>query len=80
MTNRTRDDIVITILKDLENSPMLRTRVMYNARLSYLQLKYYRECLLSMGLIREGSSGWAITEKGKEYLNARMVADKILHS
>lgn len=80
MPNRTRDDIIITILKDLEMAPMLRTHVMYKARLSYLQLKYYRESLLSKGLIREAGNKWAVTKKGKEYLNACMVADTILQS
>ncbi len=80
MTNRTRDDIVISILEFLSTESTFRTHVMFNARLSYAQLKNYRLFLLSKGLVEEVDGKWAITEKGNEYLRARIVANAILQS
>lgn len=80
MTNRTRDDIVVSILEFLDTESTFRTHVMFNARLSYAQLKHYRLFLLSKGLVDEVNGKWAITEKGREYLRACVLANTILQS
>ena len=78
VTNRTRDDIVVNILQSVRTDPMFRTHIMYMARLSYVQLKYYQRYLLSKDLIGEVDGKWVITERGREYLKARAAADAIL--
>lgn len=43
---------------------------MYNANLSYAQLKKYMTVLKHKGLITEQDGKWTITEKGRELLKA----------
>lgn len=80
MAVRTRDDIATSILEFLDAGSMFRTHVMYKVRLSYAQLKYYRQFLLSKGLLVEVDGKWAITEKGRKYLKACALAKAILQT
>jgi predicted transcriptional regulator len=46
-----------------------KTRIMYGANLSFVQLEKYLAALLSSGLMEyDGDSGYLITAKGKEFL------------
>ena len=77
--NRSRQEIIKDILASLENSNLSRTKVMYRASLSYTQLKYYEDYLQDNALIATADGDlWALTDKGKQYLQACKHADEIL--
>lgn len=59
-------------------TPSRITAVMYNARLSYTQLKYYQNLLLNRGLVTHAAGKWVITEKGRAFLKAYLVTEEIL--
>jgi predicted transcriptional regulator len=79
VSNRTREQIIAEMLAGLQ-SPVRRTEVMYSARLSYTQLKFYHAILLSRGLVAKVAASaegdgrysglWVATEKGRQYLQA----------
>ena len=46
-----------------------KTRIMYGANLSFVQVEKYLTALLGSGLLEhDGTSGYLITERGKEFL------------
>jgi predicted transcriptional regulator len=58
-----RDVLSITLVK------VRKTRVMYQANLSYVQLERYLKVLLDGGLMEcDGDSCYLITQKGREFL------------
>ena len=69
--NRGKIQIMADILY-LCTSGIKKTHIMYKANLSYEQIHYYLNNLLSTGLIlqdiSDGSILYRITEKGREYL------------
>jgi predicted transcriptional regulator len=77
MPNRNRTEIIVEMLESLA-TPIPITWVMYRTRLSYSQLKDYREFLLAKGLARQENKLWFITPKGKSFLEAYKRAMKIL--
>lgn len=77
MSNRTRTEIIADMLEGML-SPVTITRIMYKSRLSFSQLKEYREYLLSKGLARQENELWVITSKGRAFLGAYNDAMKIL--
>lgn len=77
MLNRSRNEIIAEML-DTVQTPSRITAVMYNARLSYTQLKYYQNLLLDKGLVTQTMGKWVITEKGRAFLKAYLVAEEIL--
>jgi len=77
MPNRTKQEIIVEMLKSMD-VPVLRTYVMYRARLSYSQLKYYHNFLTSKKLIERVDERWVMTEKGRSYLKACLIASEIL--
>ena len=77
MPNRNRTEIIVEMLESL-SSPVPITWVMYRSRLSYSQLKEYREFLLEKKLVQQDNNLWSITSKGKSFLEAYKRAMKIL--
>ena len=69
MKYRSRTDIVSQILESA-NGGATKTRIMYNAYLSYAQLKEYLSALLESGLIEyvDGEHKYNTTSKGVQYL------------
>lgn len=66
--NRRRLDIVRDMLSIL-SVKVRKTRIMYQANLSYLQVEKYLNGLLESGLVEyDGHSCYFITGKGKEFL------------
>ena len=53
---------------------------MHNARLSHAQLKQLVDYLLAKGLVFESERKLNITDKGREYLKACLLAETILQS
>ncbi|MGC2425850.1 MAG: winged helix-turn-helix domain-containing protein [Nitrososphaeraceae archaeon] len=76
MKNRSKTDIIASILEVIKEGGSKRGKIMYGAYLSYTQLNEYLALLLEMGLIindgnKEGftSPSFKITDKGRHYLN-----------
>lgn len=75
MKNRSRDEIIASILQVINTRGSTRTKIMYGAFLSYTQLNEYLSFLNELGLIKyqknnHGSShNIVITEKGMHFLN-----------
>ena len=68
--NRNRLDIVRDMLA-IASTKVKKTRIMYQANLSFLQVEKYMKTLLDEGLLtRDGNGGtsYLTTEKGKEFL------------
>lgn len=77
MPNRSRDEIIANMLASVE-SPSPKTAMMYRARLSYSQLKYYHNLLISKGLVTQVGKLWVMTEKGKAFQQAYLTAEQML--
>jgi predicted transcriptional regulator len=69
MKYRSRTDIVAQILESA-NGGVTKTRIMYEAYLSYAQLKEYLSILMQNGLIEysEGEHKYRTTTKGMQFL------------
>jgi predicted transcriptional regulator len=68
--NRGRLDIVRDVLS-IAFVKVRKTRIMYQANLSYLQLEKYLKVLLDGGLVEcDGESYYSITQKGREFVRA----------
>ena len=66
--NRGRLDIVRDVLS-IASIKVCKTRIMYGANLSFVQLEKYLTLLLGSGLLEyDGASGYLITERGMEFL------------
>lgn len=71
MKYRSRTEIMAMILESLHTGAT-KTRLMYNALLSYAQLKEYLAFLQENELIKNDPSTrlYSMTEKGKQFLKA----------
>ena len=69
MKNRSRTEIVGNIL-DAANGGATKTKIMYKAFLSYVQLKEYLSVLIENNLLEyiDGTHKFKTTEKGLNYL------------
>ena len=66
--NRSRQKIIADILSSVQE-PVLKTMIMYKAKLSYEQLKVYTEYLQEKRLIQRTENNlWAISDKGRMFL------------
>ncbi len=76
---RTKTDIIAVILSSAANGAT-KTKIMYNAYISYPQLKSYLAYLLENGLLERerGSNLFQVTEKGRQFLRAHDDMRKIL--
>ena len=73
-------DIIADILS-CTSQPINKTRIMYQANLSFAQLKVYIKRLKDYGLIEEKNSPitYRITEKGKKFLTIYSEIMEILY-
>jgi predicted transcriptional regulator len=69
MKYRSRTEIVVNIL-DAANGGATKTKIMYKAFLSYVQLKEYLSVLIKNNLLEyiDGTHKFNTTEKGLNYL------------
>jgi predicted transcriptional regulator len=76
---RSRADIISEILKIADNGTS-KTKIMYGAYLSYVQLKDYMKVLLENGLLAydERKLQYRTTEKGRMFLKTYDKVDLIL--
>ena len=68
MTRRSRIDIVVDILKTVNNE-RTKTQVVYQANLNFKRADRYLQMLQNMGLVEKERGRYRITENGREYLN-----------
>jgi predicted transcriptional regulator len=72
MKNRSRTDLIASILEVTSKGEARKTKIMYEAFLSYMQLKEYLSILQEKELIQyQGSerTSFITTEKGRHFLN-----------
>jgi predicted transcriptional regulator len=81
MKNRSRTEIVAMIL-DATNGGATKTKIMYNAFLSYNQLKDYLTMLIENNLIEyhEGNKIFRTTEKGLIFLKKNNEIGELLQT
>lgn len=78
--NRSKEEIIANILTAV-NEPVNITMIMYEARLSYAQLKMYIKYLEEKELIHKTQDRrWIVTDIGRVYLNQYEALTKILNS
>lgn len=69
MLNRSREEIIAKILSTA-NSPTKRTHIMFNANLSFYQLKKHLGYAQKKGFIQKTESGLLeITDSGRSFLS-----------
>ena len=80
MKYRSRTEIVAMIL-DSANGGATKTKIMYNAFLSYNQLKEYLSILIENSLLEyiEGTKIFRTTEKGLNLLKIHNEMSELLH-
>jgi predicted transcriptional regulator len=80
MKYRSRTEIVAMIL-DAANGGTTKTKIMYNAFLSYNQLKEYLTVLIENDLIEyiDGTKTFKTTEKGLYFLKMHNEIGELLH-
>ena len=81
MKNRSRTEIVAMIL-DTANGGATKTKMMYNAFLSYNQLREYLSVLIENNLIEYlgGTHKFKTTEKGLNLLKMHNEMAELLHT
>ena len=81
MKNRSRTELVSMIL-DAANGGATKTKIMYNAFLSYDQVKDYLSILIQNNLIEylEGTRTFKTTEKGLNLLKIHNEMAELLHT
>jgi predicted transcriptional regulator len=80
MGNRSRTEIVGSILDAANGEGETKTKIMYIAFLSYNQLNEYLSILIENNLIeyRDGTQTYKTTEKGLNYLKMHNEITKLL--
>jgi predicted transcriptional regulator len=81
MKNRSRTELVSMIL-ETANGGATKTKIMYNAFLSYNQLKDYLSILIHNNLLEylEGTRTFKTTEKGLNLLKIHNEMAELLHT
>jgi predicted transcriptional regulator len=81
MKNRSRTELVSMIL-EAANGGATKTKIMYNAFLSYNQLKDYLSVLIQNNLLEylEGTRTFKTTEKGLNLLKIHNEMAELLHT
>ena len=69
MVNRGRIEIMACIL-GLCMKPQVKTRIMYNANITFKQFETYAMLLKSQGLLTHETNRYTATEKGLRFINA----------
>jgi predicted transcriptional regulator len=80
MKYRSRTDITSQILETSSHGGVSKTKIMYNAYLSYAQLKEYLSVLLENGLLEyvEGERLFKTTTKGMHFLKTYSQMDSLM--
>jgi predicted transcriptional regulator len=79
MVNRGRLEIMAHIL-GLCTKPQVKTRVMYDANITFSQFGTYATLLQSQGMLTQEENRYATTAKGLQFVNAFNQLQSILNS
>jgi len=76
---RSRSDIIRLLLNAANGGAATKTKLMYNAFISFNQLREYLSLLVENGLIQyeEGMNTYRTTEKGMRLLNIQNEIDEV---
>ena len=79
MKNRSRSDIIRTILESANGGAVTKTKIMYSAFLSYQQLKEYLTILQENELLeyQQGERAYRTTNKGMQLLQLSNKIDEL---
>jgi predicted transcriptional regulator len=81
-TYRTKEELMEDILKPLEGTNYMKTKLMYRADCGSKQFDKYFPYIESKGLIKveviEGQKWVSITDKGREFLQYRSKINRLL--
>jgi predicted transcriptional regulator len=82
MIYRSRTEIVANILDAANGEGTTKTKIMYKAFLSYVQLKEYLSVLMENSLIEylDGTHEFKTTEKGLNYLKMHSEIGELLQT
>jgi len=75
--NRTKDEVVQSVLEAMLEKPVTRTGIYYIMRQTYNDVKEIEAWLLEHDLVSLDVDKLCITKKGAEYIRALQRADKI---
>ena len=80
MRNRSRTDIICKILKVANGGTKTRTKIMYQAFLSYAQLREYLTILTESNLLNYDAytQTFKTTQKGLKFLNTYTLMDSMI--
>ena len=79
MKYRSRSDIVGLLLDAANGGRATKTKLMYKAYLSFIQLREYLALLIENGLIEyEGDQTYRTTEKGMRVLHLQNQMDEVV--
>lgn len=78
--NRTKTDIIAGILEAANGNWVIQTKILYNAFLSYSQLKEYIPLLIESNLLeyRPDNQTYKTTEKGLHFLRIYHSVDEYI--
>jgi predicted transcriptional regulator len=81
MKNRGRTEMLATMI-EAANGGTTKTKIMYNAFLSYNQLKDYLSVLIENNLLEyvEGTQNYKTTEKGLNFLKMNNAMGELLQT
>lgn len=78
-------EIMFDIALSIGKGRALKAHLMSDCRISYQRVNFYLSAMESAGLIvkaaldeHRGRTGYALTDKGKRWVRAQMMADRIL--
>ena len=82
MKNRSRTEIVSMILEAANGGGATKTKIMYNAYLSYNQLQNYLFVMIENSLLEyvEGTRRFKTTEKGLNFLKTHNEISELLQT
>jgi predicted transcriptional regulator len=80
--NRTKTDIVAQILEAASGNWVIQTKILYNAFLSYSQLKEYLPLVIENNLLeyRSDNQTYKTTERGRHFLKLYHSVDDYIYN
>jgi predicted transcriptional regulator len=81
MKNRSRTELLASMLTTAIVRPATKTRIMYTSFLSYGQLQDYLSLLIDNGLLKHDktSQTYSTTEKGLKFLRMQQQIEGLIH-
>lgn len=77
-TRRGKVEIVIDILRVLQNSEATKTAIVYSANLNFSRADHYLDLMIESGLIQKSAERYSITERGNSYFKKMSEMNSLL--